>query len=394
MIYKFSSDVEKKTFEMPLPIPSMDSVQPIGVPLGAASATSSKMTIRIPQTTFSDEVGNGNVLSLVQKFGIQTMTIYNAILSEKRIFFLGFDRPAGELSSYVLSAICLVCPPFTGLVANSFPYTNLCYLDFLTVPGFIAGVSNPMFEERGEWWDVLCNIQTGRVTVNPKLAGVFPDPSLSEIDSDLLEEVEFYKSSHFGEDKIRGLFQKYTQNLSDFALGNTSTISVSSNGTSQLSKVNAQQARVRAWMTTSLYHRYTAEQERVSKSSNFANSGDIIRGVFKLKNSRNLSDDETISILKMFSEQIKTEPQIMEFLSYLPEADGGLFPIAVSLFHSSEIVRNLAKDLMVKISSVEYGDKLVKSFDLFLTLGYERTQNSSVRATKEQELREFKNMKK
>ena len=116
--------------------------------------------------------------------------------------------------------------------------------------------------------------------------------------------------------------------------------------------------------------------------------------MFRLKNSRNLSDDETVAILRTFAEQVRTEPQIMEFLSYLPEADGGLFPIAVSLFHSSEIVRNLAKDLMVKISQVEYGDKLVKSFDLFLTLGYERTQNSSARATKEQELREFKGVKK
>lgn len=390
MIYKFSSDVEKKTYDVPLPIPSNDSVQPVGQPLVAASASASKMTIRIPQTTFSDEVGNANVLSLVQKFGVQTMTIYNAILSEKRIFFLGFDRPAGELSSYVLSAICLVCPHFTGLIANSFPYTNLCYLDFLSVPGFIAGVSNPVFEERGEWWDVLCNIQTGRVTVSPRLAGVFPDPALAEVDADFMEEVEFYKNSHFGEDKIRGLFQRYTQDFSNFALGNATPTTITGSA-SQASRTAAQQARVKAWMATALYHRYTEEQGRTAKVSNFAAPGEITKGVLKLKNGKNLGDDEVAGILRMFVDQVKTEEQVVEFLSYLPESDGGLFPIAVSLFHSSEAVRSLAKDLMQKISEVEYGDKLVKSFDLFLTLGYERTQNSSVRAIKEQEMRDFKN---
>jgi hypothetical protein len=34
-------------------------------------------------------------------------------------------------------------------------------------PGYIAGVVNPMFAERMEWWDVLCDVATGKVTVNP-----------------------------------------------------------------------------------------------------------------------------------------------------------------------------------------------------------------------------------
>jgi hypothetical protein len=34
-------------------------------------------------------------------------------------------------------------------------------------PGYIAGVVNPMFAERMEWWDVLCDVATGKVTLNP-----------------------------------------------------------------------------------------------------------------------------------------------------------------------------------------------------------------------------------
>lgn len=33
-------------------------------------------------------------------------------------------------------------------------------------PGFIAGVTNPTYEEHTSWWDVLCNIDTGKITVS------------------------------------------------------------------------------------------------------------------------------------------------------------------------------------------------------------------------------------
>lgn len=33
-------------------------------------------------------------------------------------------------------------------------------------PGFIAGVTNPTYEEHTSWWDVLCNISTGKITVS------------------------------------------------------------------------------------------------------------------------------------------------------------------------------------------------------------------------------------
>jgi len=74
------------------------------------------------------------------------------LLTEKRILFLGFDCSAGEVCEYVLTTICMVCPPLKGLIKRAFPYTNLTYLDFLTIHGYIVGVTNPMFEQHTEWW--------------------------------------------------------------------------------------------------------------------------------------------------------------------------------------------------------------------------------------------------
>lgn len=73
------------------------------------------------------------ITNLVKKFGAQTITIFNALLAEKRILFLGFDCAAGEVCEYVLAACCMVCPPLKGFGKRAFPYTNLTYLDFLSV---------------------------------------------------------------------------------------------------------------------------------------------------------------------------------------------------------------------------------------------------------------------
>lgn len=42
-------------------------------------------------------------------------------------------------------------------------YANLTDLEFLKVEGYIAGVTNPMFQQKREWWDVCCDIATGQV---------------------------------------------------------------------------------------------------------------------------------------------------------------------------------------------------------------------------------------
>lgn len=36
-------------------------------------------------------------------------------------------------------------------------------------PGYIAGVCNPAFADRPSWWDVLCNIETGKITISKDL---------------------------------------------------------------------------------------------------------------------------------------------------------------------------------------------------------------------------------
>jgi hypothetical protein len=96
--------------------------------------------------------------------------LLNALLTQKRIIFLGHGQPAGHVANFVLSACALTAPVLRGFAERAFPYSNLAGLEMLEeVPGYIAGVTNPRFEDLPHTWDLLCNLETGKITVSKAL---------------------------------------------------------------------------------------------------------------------------------------------------------------------------------------------------------------------------------
>jgi hypothetical protein len=115
----------------------------------------------------------------------------------KRIIFLGYRKPAGEVSSFVLSACALGSGcgvVLRGFIERAFPYANLNNRDeweavcvssclpqsfcvWLTRriarPAFIAGVTNPIFKS-SRTWDLLLDISTGSVTVAWDIHSTYP----------------------------------------------------------------------------------------------------------------------------------------------------------------------------------------------------------------------------
>ncbi len=149
--------------------------------------------IHIPLTLFPDEVGEYSMIQLIQTFsGPQSapngpihphlhsngslthpiILLFNAMATQKRVLFLGYGQAAHHVANHVLAAAALgsgcgiVMPGYAGRV---FPYTNLTNLDDLEkVPAFIAGVTNPRFEDLNVW-DVLFNTENGKVSVNKNM---------------------------------------------------------------------------------------------------------------------------------------------------------------------------------------------------------------------------------
>lgn len=124
--------------------------------------------LRLPLNQTSDDVSANHfqlsVRDLLVRFRQQTLVIFNALLMGKRVMFLGYGLASDAVCRAVLSALLLVSPPLGGVLRpRVFPYCNLFSLDFLDVPGFVAGATNPMFRQHRAWWDVLCDLATGEV---------------------------------------------------------------------------------------------------------------------------------------------------------------------------------------------------------------------------------------
>ncbi|KAI9103120.1 stabilization of polarity axis-domain-containing protein [Phlyctochytrium arcticum] len=237
-----------------------------------ASYSGIKVPIRIPLTIYPEEIGDFTVAKLLSCFGHSTalnppksskdsppplqwkngapfcwhphldsgpqthplVVLLSALLTEKRVIFLGDKRPSGEVAQYVLAACSLAGGGGSivrGFAERCFPYVSLAGLDtLLSVTGYVAGVTNPVFEEQPSWWDVLCNINTGKITVSPQLiSAISPDSKelnkenekdwmrtgYWEGDNEFVQETILAVQSHTGELHVRQRFHDYIRKLVD-----------------------------------------------------------------------------------------------------------------------------------------------------------------------------------
>ncbi|KAB8349833.1 hypothetical protein FH972_023846 [Carpinus fangiana] len=153
------------------------------------------LPVKIPVAKWPETVGNFSIIKLIQTFaaphaasakpfsvhphlttgGVMThpiIVLVNALLTQKRVIFLGHGRPSEEVAEAVLAACALASGGvLRGFTRHAFPYTDLTKIDDLQrVPGFIAGVTNPVFETQHDWWDLLCDLPNGRMTISSKIA--------------------------------------------------------------------------------------------------------------------------------------------------------------------------------------------------------------------------------
>lgn len=192
----------------------------------------------IPLHTTSDETLSPSVTQLLSVFGPAVMRIYSAVVTGQRVLFVGYNHAAGDVCKIVLAACAMAAPPLKGTVHRALPYANLSDLSFLEVPGFIAGVTNPMFESHLAWWDLLCQLDlpngTGTVlTADEKAAAddskgkkspprpparVTLEQLSSEEDAAFIQHVIAGVGGGMSEAWVRAMFRDYTQALIDQAV--------------------------------------------------------------------------------------------------------------------------------------------------------------------------------
>jgi len=317
--------------------------------------------VRIPLTTFPDEIGDHELSFLLKRFGSDIMTLYNAVLLCKRVVFIGEDISTEKLSSSVLAACCLVTPPMSGVATlRAFPY---CEVSYPKVPGFVAGVLQDL--DPGNFaWDIMCDLKTGKITVHPDVHD-FDLSKFSSVDNEFYQKINFYMIGDYGEAKIRSLFMAYTQQILDVAITEREEFP---------KEYDKQEARILTLRTTSAFHDYHKEWKKKAYNI-FPNDSQIPIYAMRLRYRNDLTEAELLKIFQKFKDNIKVAEAIDELLAFFPSSFGGLTPLAMPLFNPSQAV---VKSVVILLSSfndlkLRAGDvNFVSQLNPFLLLRYER----------------------
>lgn len=156
--------------------------------------------MRVPLYLFPEEVGEYSLSQLLTTFGharhapqgpmhphlhsngayTHPLTVlFNALLSCKRVLFIGRHAPARIVVDQVLAACALASgcgAVLRGWISRAVPYATLRDVDTLrSMRGYVAGTKNPRMTEL-DLWDVLCDCDTGQITVSRTIA----QPSIPE----------------------------------------------------------------------------------------------------------------------------------------------------------------------------------------------------------------------
>ncbi|ORY10630.1 docking domain of Afi1 for Arf3 in vesicle trafficking-domain-containing protein [Clohesyomyces aquaticus] len=167
--HEFESKVNYNGIPVPIKVPTALSPETVG----DFSLIKLIQTFSTPHSTQPQPFALHPHLTTSGAFTHPIIVLVNALLTQKRIIFLGHNRPSSEVAEAVLAACALASGGLLrGFIRHAFPYTDLTKIDdLLKVPGFIAGVTNPAFAHKAEWWDLLCDLPTGRMKISHRIEG-------------------------------------------------------------------------------------------------------------------------------------------------------------------------------------------------------------------------------
>ena len=409
--------------------------------------------IKVPTSISAETVGDFSLIRLIQIFssphasspqpfalhphlttsGAYThpiIVLVNAVLTQKRVIFLGHNRPSGEVADIVLAACALASGGvLRGFTRHAFPYTDLTKIDeLLNVPGFIAGVTNPAFSHHPEWWDLMCDIPTGRMKIsnkiepapatdglvnfqsqNPMFASVMAggsqsgnDPTDASFVEDLLKGIAARHGETAIRAKWRGYMTRFTRIAAAFeeAVYGASALYVGAHeadaglhgvkghgyvwpdSQARAKDLAANVYRIEGWRNTRSYYAFIQDlaalwERRPIRSIDLAHQHDRLR-------SHKLNHQESGAIYLAFAAVVNSYDEICQFLTVTPEQKAGLFYISLGLFHPGRQVREAIVGLLDRIRAHDAGRHFWSQVGRFAKLAFSRIKKDIEKRNEEE----------
>ncbi|KAI0452161.1 docking domain of Afi1 for Arf3 in vesicle trafficking-domain-containing protein [Xylaria acuta] len=395
--------------------------------------------VKIPTATMPETVGDFSLVKLIQNFSephtksMQPFTLHphlttngpgthpimvlaNALLTQKRIIFLGHNMPSGEVAEAVLAACALASGGLLrGFTRFAFPYTDLTKIDdLLNVPGFIAGVTNPTFEMHPEWWDLLCDLPSGRMKISSKIEqapiteGLVyfqqQNPSYanqlggsSHTATDLTGDVVFMNdivksiAARHGERVIRAKWRDWVVRFTRIAAAfeesvyGASALHVGGDGHEQIigghgfvwaddtakqKELAGNVYRIEGWRNTRSYYSFIQDLAQIYtlrplKGLDLHHMHDRLR-------TQRLTAAQSRDVYLSFTKWVWSYDEICLLLTVAPESHAGLFYLALGLFHKDRDVRVKTAELLERVAEHEAGQHWWKSLSRYQKLAFHR----------------------
>ena len=413
--------------------------------------------IKVPTGVSPETVGDFSLIKLIQTFsaphastaqpfalhphlttsGAYThpiIVLVNALLTQKRVIFLGHNRPSGEVAEAVLAACAMASGGvLRGYTRHAFPYTDLTKIDdLLNVPGFIAGVTNPTFANHPEWWDLLCDVPSGRMKISsrienagitdglvyfqqqnplyaPNANGVSSSASSlasngdSTGDTTFIEDMVRSINSRHGESAIRSRWRDYIIKFTRIAAAFEESVYGASAlfiGASEADagaygvrghgyvwpddgakarELGANVWRIEGWRNTRSYYAFIQDlaamwERRPIRSLDLAHQHDRLRSL-------KLSHEESAAVYLALSASVKTYDEVCQLLCVTPESNAGLFYISLGLFHPQVRVRVATVELLERMMGHEVGRHFWAKLSRFAKLAFLRAKKEILKGS-------------
>ncbi|KAI5808786.1 docking domain of Afi1 for Arf3 in vesicle trafficking-domain-containing protein [Peziza echinospora] len=332
------------------------------------------------------------------------IVLVNALLTQKRVVFLGKGKPSGEVVDHVLAACALASGgTLRGFTRHAFPYTDLSKVDeLLRVPGFIAGVKNPAFANHDDWWDILCNIDTGRIKISPSIKQPQPSDLLKTTfnftgtnipdtgDNAFMDDVLHCIASRFGENAVRArwrdwiirftrmaaAFEEVVYGVSALWIGREDSLAVKGHGyvwpdeNTKMRDLQANASRIEGWCNTRSYYAYVQDLGNLYTAKPIK-SLDLHHQLDRLRTLR-LSHFASSEIFHALHAATTSNEAVNQVLCCIPEYQGGVFPIAVGLFHPYQKTRFATVEILERLRDHMAGRHFFNSMNRFQKLAFVR----------------------
>ena len=177
-------------------------------------ANNEKIDIDLSLTNNEEKIFQGNLIELIQIFKEYTMTIYDGILNDQKIIFVGGPSTScSKLSRLIFSLINMVGPLVFGFIKRLHPYRNLYDLDFLQSKNCIYAVTNPIFKTKTKDWDILCEVETGKIAISQNYERISSQINKESDKTFIYELIYKIEHDHISEYEVEQYFNSYTSHL-------------------------------------------------------------------------------------------------------------------------------------------------------------------------------------